>query len=293
MDNFYDESNLDDYIREEYPEIYNYDNDYDDEYYESDYIHSIGTRIQNIIEDEYYQRTQNTERDEHLENDEYYTEAGESEQVILNLLNHRFGNSSLLDDAYRALQKVIKLKEEEYLLAAIADATESYYQEVEFQLNKRQSACPVCLDENFTTCEHFYKCLTCKSGVCPDCGPFIPNKCPMCNIRNPLKVISLEEKCQLARSQLPPKQTVRDLVYQIRYCPIKEQNVNIFGEPCNIEFNMETITHSEFDLEIAELLRLTGDKLRSLQDNMSDTEVQRYIQDEMTWALDFQHLIEV
>ena len=56
---------------------------------------------------------------------------------------------------------------------------------------------------------------------------------------------------------------------------------------------METITHSEFDLEIAELLRLTGDKIRTLKDNMSDEAVQRYIQEEMLWAVDFQHLIDV
>ena len=293
MDYLHDEHNLqfnlDDYIGEEHPEYYNYD----DDFYDSDYIRNIGNRIQSIIQDEYDGRNIYTERDENLENDGYDNQAGESDRVILNLLSHQYGNSRLLDDAYRCLEKGIKLQEEEQLMIAITAATESYDEEVQFQLTKRQTACPVCFDENFATCKHFYKCLTCQSGVCQDCGPFIPNKCPMCNIRQPMKVISLEERCLVARSQLPPKQTVRGLVYQIRYCPIKEQNVNIFGEPCEIQFNMETITHSEFDLEIAELLRLTGDKIRNLKDNMSDEAVQRYIQEEMLWSVDLQHLIDV
>ena len=224
--------------------------------------------------------------------DETADEAAIQEEVLLALWDHPFGDSKWLDKAYGSLYDAIEAKHQELVDLANRKAQEQFQVHIKFQLEERQPSCPVCFGEEFETCTHFYRCKTCKGSVCADCGPLLPRKCPMCNIRLPMQHIKLDTYIQKEHQTLPHKKTVRDLMTEIMYrCkPDSLEKVNLFGQ--NIEgfenFKMASLSPEEFDYELAEFLRLSRDLLQSMLQN-KDTE---YYREEVAthywWCLDLE-----
>ncbi len=207
------------------------------------------------------------------------------EDLILLLLDHPYGDSTTLNNAYRFLQLAIEHYEKQLLAECLFKARESYHKQIDFQREKRSESCPVCFEEScFQDCERFYKCQTCYGGVCADCAPLVGDKCPLCNVRVPLQPICLNTETEKHRSTLPPKLSVRKLIYEKMYCSEGKTNKNIFGLPCEIRFNMEKLTDVEFDYEIAEFLRHTQSFLSHKKHTMATPNYERELETEYWWA---------
>lgn len=215
----------------------------------------------------------------------------ENPDILLRLLDHPFGDSSILDEVYDILKQTIDQEAHAVKRKALETARACFSKEVEFQTTERQPCCPICQDTDFSHTHTFHRCTTCRGAICSNCAPFVQTKCPICRAPNPFELVSQPKMEKKALSLLPSKMTVRDLVYQVRYCPFQEDR-NIFGEICNITFNMENITHSEFDLELAELLRLTSLKLTNMRHNMCEVEFHLTLQRDMRWAVPIERIIE-
>ena len=189
------------------------------------------------------------------------------DEVLLALLNHPYGDSKWLDKAYEILYRAIDARHQIHVDAAKQRAKEIFGKDIKFQLEKRQECCPICFGEEFETCTHFYRCATCRGGVCADCGPLIPYKCPMCNVKKPMRVVSLNKIRQTENQSIPTKRTVRQLLKEIMYeaKPGSTQKVNIFGQSIEgyEKFNLWSLSPEEFDYELAEFLRLSQDLLQS------------------------------
>ena len=207
------------------------------------------------------------------------------EELILQLLNHPYGDGSMLDDAYRCLSLAIEEYEKQLLSDCEARARGCFQHKVNFQLQKRSESCPVCFDDTcFQDCQNFYQCQTCQGGICADCGPLVGNKCPLCNIKVPLKRICLDTETAKQRSTLPPKLSVRSLIYDIMYRCEKGSNKNLFGLPCDTRFNIENLTDVDLDFEIAEFLRHTHTFLTHKQKTMAQPTYQKELQERYWWA---------
>lgn len=228
--------------------------------------------------------------DERVQEQEQHSPEIEDEYILLRLVDHQFGGSEILSFAYESLKSTIEQQESCKIKTAKATAFNCFTQEVQFQMEERNHSCPICIDICFDHVALFSKCPTCQSAICSACEPFVGDTCPMCRARNPLQLVSRSKMERDALCQLPARMNVRDMVYQIRYCPFRHGR-NIFGESCGVNFNMETITHSEFDLELAELLRLTSQKLRQMKNNMSETEFRQTLRRDMDWAVPFERVI--
>ena len=150
-ENYYgDEFEHADYIQNEYDLYDKYSND--DNIYDRDDTKFIKLTHFEIIEDKIA--------------DLGYDEDNQ-EETLLALLNHPYGDSKCLDQAYFSLQQALNEEHTTQMQTAMEKAKEAFQTGIEFQLESRQPACPVCLEEEFQTCTHFYRCETCKGGcVC-------------------------------------------------------------------------------------------------------------------------------
>jgi hypothetical protein len=287
--NYITEDNFDEYID---GNIHEYDEDYETR-------HNLIRNIINCIEQavgveaisghSYEDGDDARIQDEEAQNP--HNIESENPDILLRLLDHPFGDSSILGEVYDILEETIDQKAYSVERKALETARACYSKEVEFQTTERQPCCPICQDTDFSHTHTFHRCTTCRGAICSDCAPFVQTKCPICRAANPFELVSQPEMEKKELGLLPSKMTVRDLVYQVRYCPFQEGR-NIFGEICNITFNMESITHSEFDLELAELLRLTSLKLTSIRNNMDDVEFHLTLQRDMPWAVHIEQIIE-
>lgn len=220
--------------------------------------------------------------------DETADEAAVQEEVLLALWDHPFGESKWLNKAYGSLYHAIEGKHQELVGEANRKARQQFQVHIKFQVEERQPSCPVCFGEEFGTCTHFYRCKTCKGSVCADCGPLLPKKCPMCNIRLPMQHIKLDTYIQQARAAIPPKKTVRDLMTEImyRYKPDSPEKVNLFGQ--NIEgfenFKMASLSPEEFDYEIAEFLRISSEFLLSMRYKMIKSDYLKLVSTQYWWC---------
>lgn len=216
------------------------------------------------------------------------------QDIILELLNHPFGDSTTIDKAYTGIQMAIDRKENVEVSRCVSRAKESFQTYLTFQRNERSESCPVCLDEAcFQDCQKIYRCNICQGAVCADCGPLIPRKCPMCNIQQPLQTLSLDAMTQEEKSTLKPRMSVRQLMYQKMYLPAPNSTNSLFGTNCKINFNMEKLSDSEFDYQIAEFLRHTQDFLYHQKITLEEKDFQQELETKYWWAVDLVPLLNL
>ena len=208
------------------------------------------------------------------------------EDIILQLLNHPYGDSATLDNAYRTIYLAIEQYEKQLLAECLFTAQESYHKQIDFQREERSESCPVCFEDTcFQDCQRFYKCQTCRGGVCADCAPLVGDKCPLCNVRVPLQPVCLNTITTQLQNTLPPKMSVRKLIYEKMYCSAGKTNKNVFGLPCEVRFNMENLTDVEFDYEIAEFLRHTQSFLSHKKHTMATPNYERELETKYWWSV--------
>ena len=210
------------------------------------------------------------------------------DEVLLALMNHPYGDSKWLDKAYEILYRAIDAKHRTDVDSAKQRAMDIFGEAIKFQLEKRQECCPVCFGEEFETCTHFYKCGTCRGGVCADCGPLIPNKCPICNVKKPMNIVSLNKIRQTEYQSISPKKTVRQLLSEIMYeaKPGSTQKVNLFGQSIQgyEKFNLSSLSPEEFDYELAEFLRLCRDLLQSKHYDEESSDYEALESTDLWWS---------
>ena len=273
-ENYYgDEFEHADYIQNEYDLYDKYSND--DNIYDRDDTKFIKLTHFEIIEDKIADLGPGYDEDN-------------QEETLLALLNHPYGDSKCLDQAYFSLQQALNEEHTTQMQTAMEKAKEAFQTGIEFQLESRQPACPVCLEEEFQTCTHFYRCETCKGGVCADCGTLITNKCPMCNVKQQMCHITLDKLVKREMKTVGPKRSVADLLTEIMYrsCPESTEKVNIFGQDIRgyEHRHMSGTTPEQFDYELAELLRLSRDLLFSWQEAMDAESYREKVATDLWWC---------
>ena len=198
-------------------------------------------------------------------------EMGYQSHLTMKLLNHPFANSKTLDYFFNGVSKFLQEKEQKDRDNCRIQSQTWFREQQQFQVQNRHTECPICISEEFATCEQFIKCSECSGAICMNCFPCITGrKCPLCRTPQSMNRICARDMEEESLLLLPQTPTVREFVYQIRY-QVKEGNTetNIFGEPCDYQFNIHAISDMEFDYEMAELIRLSIEYSHHLQQSMS------------------------
>ena len=133
------------------------------------------------------------------------------EDVLLALLNHPYGDSKWLDKAYEILYRAIDARHQIHVDAAKQRLPWRFLAKTSsFNSKTARNAVLSVLTKSLKPVHTSIDAIRACGGVCADCGPFIPNKCPMCNVKKPMRIVSLNKIRQLAENQLYlPRQTVR------------------------------------------------------------------------------------
>lgn len=205
--------------------------------------------------------------------------------LSMKLLNHPFADTRTLDYFFNSLSDFLQ-ERKTYFRESCRTQSQKWFQDLQqFQVQKRHTECPICITEEFATCQHFMKCQECSGAVCVDCYPFIPiKKCPICRTPKSMIRICPKDKEEELLQLKPKTPTVREFVYQLRYQVAEgETDKNIFGETCDQQFNILKLDVMAFDYELAELIRVTQEHLDYLYHTLSPTEYREIVNRDFKW----------
>lgn len=198
------------------------------------------------------------------------------------LLQHPFGKPDILQEVYLKLQDYLRQKE------ILRQATSRNWFQEQIKKCSREVDCPVCI-EPLSSKLDFYYCSG-NHAICGDCQRTIyksTSNCPVCRSNEPKHYRSILVKQQQLLKNNPSHRSVEELLYYIRY---PKETVNVFGEEEHQPFNIHKLNDLEFDLELAEFLRLIQEKLYHLSLIFTREDREDFLETHMDWVIPLKHL---
>lgn len=186
------------------------------------------------------------------------------------LMKHPHGGSRSLDLCNQVLTSGLKKQHRKTLEKAYKHADHLFNIAIYFQKKYRQENCPVCIEPIFDTCKQFYRCEQCDHGICTNCRDSIymrTTKCPICRQMNSFKIIKRDKHLDL--TGIPPELSIYEFLNKTMYQTVPGEDYNIFGEQLKELKNYkvtEKTPPEEFDLTLAEFLRMSENLLKSIKD---------------------------